>query len=268
MRAQIAVPWAFLVRDLRIEASHKGALVLRIAAAVVSVLVFYFIATALRGVGSSSFGPYGGYFGFAVIGLTLLTYMSSGIAAMAGSLRESQAAGTLELLVISPTRLSLTLLSSSLSGFVLATLSVIVFVAAGAALGVDLGRADVPVALLSFAVATVSFAALALFAASVVFLTTRGNLVAGGVRTVSVVLCGVFYPVGVLPEALRVVAQALPLTHALELARGSLLLGQGVDELWDELLILGGLGAVLLPASLLACRVAVRLARTDGSLTR
>lgn len=264
----LRIPWAFLVRDLRTEASYKAALALRVVAAILSVLVFYFIATALRGVGSSSFGAYGGYFPFAVIGLAFLTYLSSGVGAIASSLRESQAAGTLELLVISPTRLSLTLLSSSISGFAFATLSVVVYLLAGVALGVDLGAANLAVAALSFTVATVSFVALGLFAASIVFLTARGNPIAWGVRTASVVLCGVFYPVDVLPDALRALAQVLPLTHALELLRGSLLLGQGLGELWQELLVLAALGAVLLPASLLTCRLAVRLARTDGSLTR
>lgn len=264
----LRIPWAFLVRDLRTELSYKFALLMRVLTAVLSVLVFYFIATALRGVGSSSFDHFGGYFPFAVIGLAFLTYMSLGVGAMASSMRDSQAAGTLELMVVSPTRLWLWLLSSALSGFTFASVSVAAFLATGAAFGASLGSANVPAALVAFALTTASFVPLALFAASIVFLTTRGNPVAFGVRTVSVVLCGVFYPPSVLPDWLRALGEPLPLTHALELMRGTLLLGQGFGDLWEPLLVLAGLTAGLLPLSLLACRLAVRLARTDGSLTR
>ncbi len=33
------------------------------------------------------------------------------------------------------------------------------------------------------------------------------------------ILCGVFYPVSTLPDALQVIVQVLPLTHAIELIR-------------------------------------------------
>ncbi|HEX9438332.1 MAG TPA: hypothetical protein VF909_01570, partial [Roseiflexaceae bacterium] len=66
---------------------------------------------------------------------------------------------------------------------------------------------------------------------------------------------------------LRALAQALPLTHALELMRRSLLNGEGWAELQGEMLTLIGLTALLLPLGLLACALAVRVARTDGSLS-
>jgi ABC-type multidrug transport system permease subunit len=100
----------------------------------------------------------------------------------------------------------------------------------------------------------------------VVFVTARGNPASWAIRTASTVLGGVFYPVAVLPEGLRVLAQALPITHALELLRGSLLLGEGLGELWTSLAALAGITAVLLPLSLAACALALRVARGGGTL--
>jgi ABC-2 type transport system permease protein len=81
------------------------------------------------------------------------------------------------------------------------------------------------------------------------------------------VLGGVYYPVNVLPSWLNVIGQLLPLTHALELLRRSLLNGEGFAQLGGELAILAGLTLVLLPLGLLACQLAIRVARTDGSLS-
>ena len=111
------------------------------------------------------------------------------------------------------------------------------------------------------------YASLGLFAASLIILMKRGDPLGWAIRVTSAVLGGVFYPMNVLPGWLRALAQALPLTHALELMRRSLLNGEGWAELQGEMLTLIGLTALLLPLGLLACALAVRVARTDGSLS-
>jgi ABC-2 type transport system permease protein len=263
----LRLQWAFLLREARVEGAHAGALATRLIAAIGSVLVFFFIARALRGAATAGLGPYdASYFAFAVVGLALLGYMGHGVGAMASGLRDSQASGTLELLVLSPARTWVLLLCSSLAAYPLAAVSFAAYLGTGVALGLDLGAANVAAAALTVALATVGFAALGVLVASVVFVTARGNPAAWAVRTGSIVLGGVFYPVGVLPEAMQVAGQALPLTHALDALRGSLLLGQGVGELWPSLLALAGTAAVLLPLSLAACTATLRIARTDGSL--
>jgi ABC-2 type transport system permease protein len=264
----LRVPIAFLLRDLRIEASHKTGLAMRVLAPLMSVFVFAFLHKTLSSAAGSALTPYGGdYFAFAVLGLALLGYMSYGVGAMANSIRDSQAAGTLEHMLLGPTRLGTILLASSLPGYALGGVSLACYLLAGMAFGLDLGHANVAMAVISLALATASFMALGLLAASLVFVTRRGNPLSFLLRTGSLALAGVVYPVAVLPDGLRVLAQALPLTHALELIRGSVLLGQGPADLWPSLLALGGMTAVLLPASLLACSAAVRIARTDGSLS-
>src|SRR5215210_6224240 len=167
--------WAFLVRDLRIEASHRAGLAARIAAGAGGVVVFFFIARALRGAAATALDDYGrSYFGFTVVGLALLSYLSNAVGAMAAGIRESQAAGTLELVVVSPARTPLILLCSSFAGFPLAGLSFAAYLGTGAVLGLDLGHANIGLAALTMALATLSFAALGVLVAAVVFVTSRG----------------------------------------------------------------------------------------------
>jgi ABC-2 type transport system permease protein len=103
--------------------------------------------------------------------------------------------------------------------------------------------------------------------ASLALVLQRGDPLSWAIRVSSMVLGGVFYPVSVLPEWLRVAGQVLPLTHALELLRRSLLLGEGPAQLWGHLVALLAITIVLLPLGLLSCRLALRIARTDGSLS-
>jgi lipooligosaccharide transport system permease protein len=56
-------------------------------------------------------------------------------------------------------------------------------------------------------------------------------------------LSGVFFPLAQLPEALQLVAQALPLTHAVALAR-PLLLGQMPAAIWPHVAVLAAISAL------------------------
>jgi ABC-2 type transport system permease protein len=261
-----SVAWAFLVRDFRIETSHKAGFAFRVFAGLMGVPIFFFVARAVRGV--EAVEGFGGYFAFVIVGLAATAYMSVGIGTFVGSLRRSQGTGALELMVLSRTRFSLVLLFSSFPGYLLALISLAGFVAMGAVFGMDLTRANIVVALASLVLATAAFIALGLLAASVVFVTTGGNPASWVIRAVSVVLAGVFYPVSVLPGPLRVAAEAVPLTHAAELLRRSLLAGDGVAEVRHELLALLAITTVFMPLGLAACRLALRVAQTDGSLSQ
>lgn len=261
-----SLAWAFLVRDWRIEASHKAGFAFRVFAGLMGVPIFFFIARAVRGGGMVD--AFGGYFAFVVVGLAVAAYMSVGIGAFTTSLRRSQATGALEVMVLSRTRFALILLFSSLPGYLIAFLTLCGFVGMGALLGVDVGRANLPAAAVALLAATAAFVALGLLAASVIFVTRSGNPLAWVIRAVSVILAGVFYPVSVLPGPFRAVAEVIPLTHAIELFRRSLLNGDGVGELWPELVMLLAVTAVLVPLGLAACHLGLRVARTDGRLSQ
>jgi ABC-2 type transport system permease protein len=268
MLAYLRVPWAFLVRDFREDSSYKIGFLFRVSTAMINVAIYYFIATAFGSAAAPYLSSYGGnYFAFVILGVAFSEYLAIGIGAIGDSIRQGQTTGTLELMLLSPTRLVVTLLSSALWSYVFATLRVLVYLIVGVALGMRFDQANVPFALLSLVLAIVSFNALGLFSASAIILMKRGDTLGWALRVSSLVLSGVYYPVDVLPSWLRMVGQLLPLTHALELLRRSLLLGEGFVQLWGDLLILVGLTLVLLPLGVLACHLAIRVARTDGSLS-
>lgn len=268
MLSQLRVPWAFLVRDYRLDVSYKLGFLFRVTSAMLNVAIYYFIARVFNTTAAPYLNAYGGsYFAFVIIGVAFSEYMSIGISAIGDSVRDGQTTGTLELLLLSPTQLLTTLLSSSLWSYVFATLRVFVYLIVGIFLGIDYGNANIPFALLALIVSIISFNALGLFAASVIILMKRGDPLGWALRVSSMMLSGVYYPINVLPGWLRFVGQALPLTHSLELLRRSLLLGEGFAQLGGELLLLAGLTVILLPIGLLACHIAINIARVDGSLS-
>jgi lipooligosaccharide transport system permease protein len=71
--------------------------------------------------------------------------------------------------------------------------------------------------------------------------------------TPMLILCGVFYPVEGLPEAMQTSIQALPLTHAVALTR-PLVAGMPVSDVLLHLLVLAAYGLVGLHLALILAR--------------
>lgn len=269
MSSLARVAAAFFMRDVRIALSYKTGFLLNMLGAVASIVGVFFLSRAFGGVVAPLLEPYGGgYFGFVVIGAAFTNFMAIGIGGIAAKIRESQMTGTLEIMLLSPNRLVVLLLGSTLWSHVFATATLLLYLVVGALLGMDVGRANVPIALLSFILAVASFNALGLLAASVVIVIKQGDPVNWIVSTASVLLAGVFYPTAVLPDALRALGQLLPLTHALELLRRSVLLGEGLATLWPSFVALIVLTVVLVGLGLFATQQAVRIAQRDGSLSQ
>ena len=61
-----------------------------------------------------------------------------------------------------------------------------------------------------------------------------------------ILLSGFMFPYEGMPKAAQWIAEVLPLTHFIRLARGIMLRGAGLDDLWPELLVLAVFAAALL----------------------
>jgi ABC-2 type transport system permease protein len=260
------VPWAFFRRDRLIATSYKGGVILGIGASVATVLIFFFISQTFGSV-ARGMDLYGNsYFAFVIVGVAVTQFLGISLGGVGAALRESQTTGTLELMLLSPSRLWVILLSSTLWLQWSAIMGGIAYFAIAVLLGVDFSHANLPATILGLALTIVAFTGLGLFAGSAVLLIKRGNPVSWAIRGASIVLSGVFYPIDVLPPPLQALGQILPMTHALHVLRGSVLLGQGIAELAGSLAILAVLSVLCLALGLAACAASIRFGRIDGSL--
>ena len=112
-----------------------------------------------------------------------------------------------------------------------------------------------------------AFSGLGLLAAGTTMLVRRLNPVAMVIGSLSFFLSGVLYPVTVLPDWLRAVGRLLPLTHALAVLRGALLVGANPAALADSFVALIIFAGVLAPLGAAVFAFALRRARSDGSLS-
>jgi len=264
----MAVAWAFFKRDFSQAISYRLSFFMQLGGIIFSVAIFYFMAQLFGSAVAPQLEEYGGdYFSFVLIGLAFTGYMGLSLSNFAQSIREGQMMGTLEIMLLSPTRLSAILISSSLWAYVLTTFRVIVYLIVGALIfGASLTEANAGAAILVMLLSIASFSGIGIISAAFVLLMKKGDPISWLLSGASSLLAGVYYPITVLPDWLAPISRVLPLTYALDAMRLAMLQGSSVYDLRYDLLILLAFTIVLMPLSFFIFRQALKRAKVEGSL--
>jgi ABC-2 type transport system permease protein len=264
----MAVATAFLKRDFSQALSYRLSFLLQLGGIFFSVAIFYFLSRLFGGAVAPQLEAYGGdYFSFVLIGLAFTGFLGLSLSTFAQSIRQGQMMGTLEIMLLSPTRLSAILLSSSLWAYLLTTIRVVVYLLMGAFIfGASFNQMNAPAALLVMILSITSFSGIGILSAALVLLVKRGDPIAWLLGGASSLLAGVYYPTSVLPDWLEPLSRILPLTYALDAMRLAMLQGYSLYELRFDILILLGFTAVLTPMAFFVFRKALKRAKMEGSL--
>lgn len=260
--------FAFLRRDWRLQLSYRFSFLLQFFGIFFNLLVFYFLSKLVGDSAAPYLEPYGGnYFAFVLIGLAFSGYFGVGLNSFSANLREAQTTGTLEAMLMTPTRLSTVIMSSSIYDYGFVTFQVFVYLALGGLLfGVQLDKGNTPAALVVLVLTIIAMTSLGIIAASFIMVLKRGDPVTLLISSLAVLLGGVYYPVQLMPQWLQLLSRLLPITYSLDAMRRALLTNASFQEIMPDIIALAIFGIVLVPLSLLIFRFAVHRAKVDGSL--
>ena len=124
-------------------------------------------------------------------------------------------------------------------------------------------------ALVLLAVASVSFIGIGIMTAVLPLISPEKGAQLGFIgQGILLVVSGVYYDVGVLPEWMQWISTISPATYALDGIREAILSGDGIGELWGELWPLVLIGAASIPIGLGVFRWGERYAKRHGKLKR
>jgi ABC-2 type transport system permease protein len=248
------------------ELSYRGYLTLEAVGGLVTLLgLFYFS----RLVGSSHAGLVGneGYFAFACVGLAAYLPARAAQAELARQVRAAQLVGLLEPLAAAPPRLPAQLLAMALQPTLGAIVRAGLTLLAGSVLfGLRLDPAGLGWTLLALGLAAMASAGLGLCSAAVVLHVRRSDPVAYLLDAAAWLGSGLLFPVALLPGWAQALSEWLPATHALRLARATLLPGGAPSPVWAELGTLAALATLAVALGWALLSLAVTAARRTGAL--
>lgn len=264
LRTELDAVMAIVRRDWLVLTSYRLRFVSQLISLCFSVTLFHFIAKLVR---VSSFNAPGAYFAFALVGLVTLQVLNSTLHSPPSVLRGELGAGTFERLVVSPFGALRAMVAMAIFPLLYAlVLALAMLVFAAIAFGVHVQFSTLallaPVALLG----ALSFLPFGLLIMAVVLVfkqaLTGVTFVVAGISLIS----GLYFPVSVLPGWMRELSHLQPFTPAADLMR-HVMAGTPLHEsLGLELAKLIGFPLVLLPLSVLALALALRVGRRTGTL--
>lgn len=257
---------ALFRRDFYVEFSYQFRIVLRYLEVVFYALIMFFISR-LMGQPPELDQYEGGYFEFVMVGLAVTAFGGLGISAFNQRIGEEQRLGTLEVLLTTPTRMSVFLTGSFVLPLLLTTGEVIlllVIAISTAGVGFPLGGMLLSIPLWVLTIAT--FCAFGIMAAGVIVVTKRGDPISGPLYQLTLLFSGALFPVSVFPEAISWAAYLFPAFYGITGIREVLLADGGWSDIAPELLVLSAFTVVLIPLSLWIFSRAIRIARAAGTL--
>jgi ABC-2 type transport system permease protein len=265
----VRLAWAFLKKDAMTAMSYRISFAVQLLGNILILGVIYFIGKSLGSQPLPAFQSYGGSFlGFLLIGVALTDCAGVSLTAFAKEIREGQVTGTLEATLMSPVRLPLILIYSSLWSYCFSAFRFLLYLAVGSLIyGVSLGKANVPASIVLFLLTIMCFMGLGILWSSVVMVVKQGDAIITSFGFLVLLLGGVLFPSTVLPVWLQKAAELIPLKPALEGMRLALLMGADLHSLSPIIIKLVIFSGVLLPAGLFAFSLAVQAAKRNGSLT-
>lgn len=262
--------FSFIKRDFIQEVSYRFAFFLQIFGIFFSILTFYYLAQMLGTAAVPYLEPYGGdYFSFVLIGIAFSNYLMTGLSSFAGSIRNEQMMGTLEAMLVTPTKTSSIITFSSLWSFIFASFRVLIYLLMGVLVfNVEMNDANFIGAIVVIFLTILCFSSLGIISASFIMVFKRGDPINWVFNMASGLLGGVLYPIAVLPEWLQNLSYLLPITYSLRAMRLALLQGMPMEAFATDIIALMIFSAVMLPIGMVIFRYAVKRAKQDGTLTQ
>ena len=246
---------------------------------------FYFMRVIIGGkTAQMALAAYGGDFiSFAILGFAFMIFLNQSLSHYYWELMDSWSQGRLEALLLSPMNVPTLVIGGALWRYVLTTITCAIYFATGVLLfGVNLKPASsYGIGLLILVLGVIATTGIGLIAASMfILLNIKGQLppISWLVKTLSGLLCGLYFPVSVLPGWLQRFAFFLPQTYALDGARRALLPGSldirlieievALDPIMLDILMLSIFCLILVPLGYMIFKHSIKMAEKKGLLSR
>ncbi len=263
IRSELSAAGAIVKRDFVIFTSYRLRFLSEIVAASLGVAVFYYVSRLVTGGG---FATSDEYFAFAVMGLAVLEVLTAGLIVMPMALRQELVAGTFERALVSTFGPIQCLIAMSIFPFLSAVVGAMITIGVAALVfGMPVEWSTLPAALPAAVLGFIAFLPFAILITAAALVVKQVGAGAGLLITCLSIVAGVLFPVALLPDWIEWTSEVQPLTPALDLLR-HLVVGAPLDSAWRTAARLAAFALVLLPASILLLRTALRYAQKHGTV--
>lgn len=259
--------YVFIKRDFLMMFTYKFAMVFNYAQMIMNLFLFVLFARMFGERMLNMLADYGGdYIQYILIGSIGWGYIWSAMGAASGSIQQEMVRGTFEPIFLTPTSPFVIVIAYTVWGLFMGTISMIIHLLLGIAVfNVEItGSVMLAVALMGLSV--LMMVGFGLMVAGLnVFLKQVGAFVSV-VQGVALFLCGVYFPIEVLPEIIQPLGKVLPMYYSITGLRKALSDQASSSEIIEYFWILLILAAIALIVGTFLFRKGLNRARREGTL--
>ncbi|MCX7944586.1 MAG: ABC transporter permease [Deltaproteobacteria bacterium] len=268
MKKYLLKAFSFIIKDFLVESSYGFNVLMQTIGIIFSVFTFYYLSKIIDLSQTPELIKYKEYFPYVIIGIALSNYLSVATRGFAQRIRESQLTGTLESILICGIKPGEFLILSTLYDFLFSTIRIFIYIATAFLFSKGSFYINqIHYSILILLLSVIAFSSMGVLSAGFVLMFKRGDPISIIYSTLSYLFSGVYFPISLLPIPLRFFSNLLPMTHALEGLRKSLLTETTYTDLLPQIIALLIFSLVLWPLSLLIFSKAVNKAKYEGSLS-
>jgi ABC-2 type transport system permease protein len=259
---------AFLRRDLMVQMSYRTGLISDWVNLLAQVAIFAYVSKLVDPSKMPSFGgTQGSYIAYVSVGIAVSGFLQVGIGRLMTAVRSEQLMGTLESLLVTPTHSTTLLLGSVAYDLIYVPIRTVVFLLLVAGLlGVQFDASGVLPGLAILAVFIPVVWGIGAVTAALVLTFKRGGGAVGIATFALTVTSGTYFPLDLFPGWLQTLAQANPLTIALNGMRDALLGGAGWTQALQTVALITPFTIASLVCGAAMFRWAMRRERQAGTL--
>lgn len=261
---------AFIIRDFKIWWTYKLWITLDILSSLTFVATYYFVSMITTPQALIESGYAADFLTFSVIGISLQHYVFTSVSSLSDAIREEQWNGTMETILSSTTSFKIFLIGESAFRFIIGSYFLLASFGMGVLLGIRLALN--PESILSASILTVllviSHMVIGILGAAMILKLKQGDPIVWAFSWLTQLFSGVLYPLGLLPDWLRWVGNAFPLTYSLDGLRRCFMNGEGFTNpiIMDDIMKLMLFIVIALPISLWFFRKSYDSTRREGAL--
>lgn len=261
LRYDLMVTYQTFIRELKIFLRYPFWLLVSLVTPFLWVTLFVLFGKA--------FVATGNIVGFITIGMVGLSLADIGLWGVGLGLRREQMRGTLVSLYTSPASRFCLMLGISLENLVEFSFSSIIIIAyAAIAFGLSTMVKDILAVILTFLFSYLAFLGFGITMGAVTLVIKEPNALINIMQPILLIFSGVFFPIDILPETIRLVSMSLPLTYSINAMRKTLLMGYTLPQVLPDLLALALFAVLLISIGSLLVRKVERRTLIKGSLAK
>jgi ABC-2 type transport system permease protein len=259
---------AFARIKWRTVKSYRIQLVLSFLGLIVTLIPLYLVGRALDPLMAPKIGAEGGeFFGFLLLGTALFPFAILAMQVLPSEVGSGVGTGTFEAMLATPARLPSLFVGFVSYDLIWTSVRTVALLMFGAILGATIAPQQILALVVVVVFIVLAHLPIGLLATAFMLMFRTTLELPKLAMFASTIFAGIYYPTSVIPEQVRVISAAVPLTYGLRAARRVALQNASLADVGADLgmlaafaVLLGVVGLVVLRAALLAVRRAGTLA--------